>query len=141
MEIRNVEDCFRFRLLRGIRPDKEKSSTSLEVARRSLKGAEDAIGYKMFKFAVMESYAAMFHASRALLYRDGIQEKSQFAVYIYLREKYSSSIPSSTINLLNVHRKERHDAMYGLEFVPTKDDAETGLRDAKAFVREIEKII
>ena len=31
---------------------------------------------------------SMFHAARALLYKNWIQEKSHFAMYIYLKEKY-----------------------------------------------------
>ena len=33
MEIKNIEECFRFRLLRKIAPSKEKSEESLEIAK------------------------------------------------------------------------------------------------------------
>lgn len=140
MEIKNVDDCFRFRLLRKIQPDKEKAKKSLEIARKRIVEAEKALKVKIYKFTIMESYASMFHASRALLYTDGIQEKSHFSVYIYLKEKYSDKIPIPIINLLNIHRTERHEAMYGLEYAPEKEDAETALKDANDFLREIEKI-
>lgn len=141
MEIRNVEDCFRFRLLRKIKVDKEKSKRSLEIAKQRLKEAENAIKLKVFQFAVLESYMAMFHASRALLYRDGIQEKSHFAIYVYLKEKYSDKIPLHIMNFLNIHRTERHEAMYGLEYKPQKEDALTALDDARVFVGEFEKLL
>lgn len=141
MEIRNVDDCFRFRLLRKIKPDKEKSEKSLEIAKQRLKKADEAIKLKIYEFAVLESYMAMFHSARALLYRDGVQEKSHFAIYIYLKDKYSNKMPVSIINLLNIHRTERHEAMYGLEYNPQKEDALTASEDAKLFVAEIEKIL
>jgi uncharacterized protein (UPF0332 family) len=139
MEIRNVEDCFKFRLLRKIDPDLKKSERSMEIAKQSLKEAENAIKLKIFQFAILESYMAMFHSARALLYKDGIQEKSHFAVFVYLKELYSSKIPLHVINFLNIHRIERHETMYGLEYKPEKEDALTALEDAKSFVQEVEK--
>ncbi|MBS3143854.1 HEPN domain-containing protein [Candidatus Woesearchaeota archaeon] len=141
MEITNVEDCFKFRLLRKIKPDKEKTEKSLEISKHRLNEAEKVLKLKIFEYAILESYMAMFHASRALLYKDGIQEKSHFAVFIYLKEKYKNKIPLHILNLLNIHRTERHEAMYGLEYKPTEEDALTAIEDANAFVREIEKCI
>lgn len=140
MQIRNIEDCLKFRLLRKINPDKDKYNKSLEIAKSRLNEAEKALKMNFFKFAILEAYMAMFHSCRALLYKDGVQEKSHYAMYIYLKEKYSNKIPLNVINLLNIHRTERHEAMYGLEYEPNKDDAVTALDDAKLFVKEIEKI-
>ena len=141
MEIKTVEDCFRFRLLRKISPDKDKSARSLELAGQRLEEAKKAIGLKIFKYAVLEAYMAMFHAARALLYNDGIQEKSHFAIYVYLKEKYYGRIPQNILNFLNIHRIERHESMYGLEYAPTIDDAKTAIDDAKAFLAEIERAL
>ena len=84
---------------------------------------------------------AMFHAARALLYRDGVQEKSHYAISIYLKEKYSNKIPMPIINLLEIHRIERHESMYGLEYKPEKKDAELAIQDAQSFVREIKNLL
>lgn len=138
MEIRNIEDCFKYRLLRKIKPDEEKTKKSLEISKKKLKDAEKAIELEIFQYAILEAYMGMFHASRALLYKEGIQEKSHFAIFIYLKEKYSDKIPLHILNLLNIHRIERHEAMYGLEYTPSKEDALTALDDAKSFVKEIE---
>lgn len=141
MEIRNIDDCFKFRLLRKIKPDNGKSKRSLEIAEQRLKEAERAISFEIFQFAVLEAYMSMFHASRALLYQDGIQEKSHFAIFIYLKEKYRDKIPLNILNFLNIHRIERHEAMYGLEYKPDKQDALRAIEDAKIFIEEIEKCI
>ncbi|MBI1935859.1 HEPN domain-containing protein [Candidatus Woesearchaeota archaeon] len=141
MEIRNIEDCFKFRLLRRINPDREKTKKSLELSKKSLEDAKRAIELKIFDFAVLKSYMAMFHAARALLFKDGIQEKSHYAIYFYLKEKYSDKIPLHILNLLNIHRTERHEAMYGLEYKPEGQDASTALEDANVFVNEVEKYV
>ncbi|MEK6873957.1 MAG: HEPN domain-containing protein [Nanoarchaeota archaeon] len=141
MEIRNTEDCFKFRLLRKIKPDKSKSGKSMEIAESRLKRAKEALKLNIFDFVILESYMSMFHASRALLYGDGIQEKSHYAISVYLKEKYSDKIPLPVINFLEIHRTERHEAMYGLEYQPGKNDAELALKDAEIFIREIKKIL
>lgn len=140
MEIKNLEDCFKFRLLRRISPDLDKSKISLEMAKERLREAEKALKLKVFKFVIIESYMAMFHASRAILYKDGIQEKSHFAIYIYLKEKYSDKIPLHILNFLNIHRTERHETLYGLEYKPEKQDSITAIEDANLFVNEINKL-
>ncbi len=141
MEIRNTEDCFKFRLLRKIKPDKPRSEKSLEIAESRLKRAKESLKLNIFDFVILESYMSMFHAARALLYKDGIQEKSHYAISVYLKEKYSNKIPLPVINFLEIHRTERHEAMYGLEYQPEKDDAELALKDAGDFIREIKKIL
>jgi uncharacterized protein (UPF0332 family) len=141
MEIKTVEDCFKFRLLRKINSDIEKSKKSFEIAQLRLKEAQNTLKLKIYRYVVMESYTAMFHASKALLYKDGVQEKSHFAVYIYLKEKYSDKIPINVINFLNVHRIERHEAFYGLEYQPQEEDALMALKDAESFIQEIGKLL
>ena len=141
MEITNLEDCFKFRLLRYIKPDKEKTKRSIEVSKQRLNEAEMAFKFKIFKYVILESYMAMFHSARALLYKEGIQEKSHFALFIYLKEKYSNKIPLHILNLLNIHRLERHESLYGLDYQPSEEDALTSIKDAKDFIKEIEKYV
>jgi uncharacterized protein (UPF0332 family) len=141
METKTIADCMRERLLRKIPPDMEKSRKSIETAKKRLEAAENAVKLRIYPYAILESYAAMFHAARALLYRDGIQEKSHYATYIYLKEKYASKIPANTSNLLNIHRTERHETLYGLEYTPNQTEAQTALEDAKTFTQQIEKTL
>ncbi|MBI2133440.1 HEPN domain-containing protein [Candidatus Woesearchaeota archaeon] len=139
MEIRNVEDCFNFRLLRKISPDKEKSERSIKIAKDRLERADKSLKMRLFDFAILDAYMAMFHSARAILYRDGIQEKSHYSIFVYLKEKYSKRIPVTIINTLNIHRIERHESMYGLEFNPSEGDALTSVEDARLFVSEMTK--
>lgn len=140
MEIRTVEDCFRLRLLRKIPSDLDKSRKSMELSKQSIKEAEESLKCSIVKYVIISSYMAMFHAARAILYRDGIQEKNHYAVYIYLKEKYFDKINLGIINLLNIHRIQRHEANYGLDYIPTREDALQSINDAKLFVQEVGKL-
>ena len=139
MRLRNVEDCFHLRLLRKIKPDRQKSRKSLDLSKKRLKRAQEALKSDFLDFAILESYMAMFHAARALLYKDGIQEKNHYAIFLYRRERYATKIPLRILNLFNLYRIERYETMYGLEYQPRREDALSGIEDAKMFVREIEK--
>ena len=144
MEIKTIEDCFRFRLLRNIKPDSEKAKKSIELAERDIREAKKAFDVEkdfLYKFVIMYSYLSMFHSARAVLYKDGIQEKSHYAIFIYLKEKYSSVVPLAVLNLLNIHRIERHEAMYGLEYEPDREETSRALKDAIVFVEEMKKRI
>lgn len=137
MEITTIDECLKFRLLRKIKPDENKAKKSIEIAKKRINEAKTVYKLKLWKYAIIDSYMAMFHASRALLYQDGIQEKSHFAVYIYLKEKYKNKIALNILNLLNIHRGERHEALYGLDFEPQENDAKTALSDAEMFINKI----
>src|SRR3989344_3084996 len=93
--------CFDKRLLRSINPDTEKSRKSIETAEKKLNKAVKLINVGFFDLSVLEAYTCMFHAARALLYKDGIQEKSHFCTLIYTRENYGKKIPSNLINAFN----------------------------------------
>ncbi len=119
----------------------EKAKKSLELSKQRIESAEYllTIDLKFYYPVIVEAYTSMFHAARALLYRDGIQEKNHFALYIYLKETYSGKMPLNIINLLNIYRIERHDAVYGLDYKPSKEEGFSALEDAKIFVSEIKK--
>ena len=144
MEARTIDDCFKFRMLKRIESNSEKSQKSMEIARFNLKEAEYVSKQPdehFFKYLILSSYLAIFHAARAVLYKDGIQEKSHYAIYVYLKEKYSKVTPLSVLNLFNIHRIERHEAMYGLEYKPDEEDCDVALRDAKIFVKAMEDLL
>ncbi len=84
----------------------------------------------------------MFQASRALLFHDGIIEKSHACVIAYLREHYSSKLGQNMINWLDTYRLERHESFYGLE-KPTidEDEAKDALEKTEKFLETVQLIL
>ena len=82
----------------------------------------------------------MFHAVRAILYKEGIQEKSHYATYVYINEKYSDKIPQHLINSFNILREDRHEILYGFDLNILKEDAENAILDSEEFLEEVKKI-
>ena len=136
-----LEDCFRERLLRRIEPDLKKAERSVEVAKDKLRKGKEALDKGLLDASLVYAYTSMFHSARALLYRDGIQEKSHACIVLYLREKYANTIPYYLIQSLDYFRKERHEALYGLDFDTSERDASLALKDAEEFIQIVEGLI
>jgi len=131
---------FEKRKLRKIPKDKEKVRRSLEIAKIKLKEARKLFSSDFFNNTVLSAYTSMFHSARALLYNEGIQEKSHYAAYFYIKEKFSNKIPQNLIFSFNHYRDIRHELLYGYCNLNEKD-AEQAILDAEDFLNEIEKIL
>lgn len=86
----------------------------------------------------------MFHAARALLFRDGIIEKSHYCVAAYIEEKYvrSGLVERERITLMDAFRQDRHGVMYSLDFLAiTGDEARMAIDNGEKMLRAIRKII
>jgi len=138
-----LEECFGKRLLRKERPDLEKSQRSMEVAETKLDEAEKAVSHKLFDAAIILAYTAMFHAARAILFRDGIVEKSHICLIEYLRETYvnTGKLREAAVNALDTLRIDRHETLYGLETKSNEREAEYSLEKAKEFLMTVKDLV
>ena len=136
-------DCMREGLLRKTKPDLRKAQRSLEIADQRLKEAEVSLKNGILSGSLILSYTAMFHAARAVLFRDGWAEKSHVCVVAYLRERYvkAGKLEQRYLSMLDASRMERHETLYGLETEISGEDAEHMLARAKEFVAKIAEIV
>jgi len=138
-----LNECFRKRLLRRERPDLAKSKRSIEVAGAKLNEAERAFNHGLLDATVVLAYTTMFHAARAILFKDGIIEKSHVCLIEYLREKYVNTgrLSGSLINTLNSIRIDRHETLYGLETESSEKDARYCLNKARGFLLTVKNML
>ena len=144
MEISTVNDCFKKRLLRETRPDKEKTKKSIEMSGKMLERARLAIEKDMYETAIIWTYDSMFHAGRALLFKDGIIEKSHICLVLYLQKYYAelNKIEQRFINILNNMRIKRNDQFYGLDEIKTSiQDADIAVKQAEEFLNKVKEIL
>ncbi len=138
----NISECFEKGLLKKDRQDKEKAVKSVETAKYKLDVAKRTFDAQIFEETIINSYAAMFHAARALLFKDGVKEKSHFGLYVYIRERYKDKLEPRFVSELNALRLERHELTYGLEKPEIKEvEAEDVMDIANDFILAIEKIL
>lgn len=139
-----MEECYERRQLREIRPDLLKAVKSMETARDKLAVAKELAKSGFGVVAVVFAYASMFHSCRALLFRDGVQEKSHYCVIEYVMEKYcrGGKLDFGLITVMDSFREEREDVMYGLEKVHASEkEIRTAMENAEKLILEVGKIV
>ncbi len=137
----DIKRCFEERILRKIKPDLEKVKQSVKNAEIKLERAKELFSKDFFNEALFLAYTSFFHAARSLLYKDGIQEKSHYATYVYIKEKYFKEIDSKLVESFRVYQLERHDILYGFSKEITKEEANNSILDAEEFIEQIKKIL
>lgn len=135
----NLRDCFEEGLLKNDKPSMEKALKSLENSERYIQKAKSNIEIKNYDIAIFCSYTSMFHSSRALLFKDGINERSHICIVIYLKEKYPKL--REFANTLDFYRRSRHSIIYGLDILTTEVDAEGSVKSAQDLLDEVRKIM
>lgn len=135
-----VKDLVEKRELRKTKVDKSKVQKSLEIAETKLIESKNLFSAGFYDTAFLTLYTSMFHAARSLMYNDGIQEKSHFAVYVYLEERYKDKIPKSLLNSYNEFRNHRHEILYGFEGNYSKEEVENAILEGEEFLEEVKKI-
>ncbi len=138
-----LDECIERRLIRKVRPNREKALKALEIARERLTEAKASRSSGIASAAILLAYAAIFHASRALLFRDGYVEKSHFCVVEYINEKYvkKGELDAKFVPLIHNARQERHEVIYGLEKSETLEDAEEVLSLAKELLEKVKDML
>ena len=140
-QLNDYEDCFKRGLLRKIQPSKEKGIHSLEKAEEWVKESEKNITVFANDSCIASSYMAMFHSARAILFRDGVREKSHYCIARYL-EKYVEEdlLEEEWILLLDRIRDVRHMDQYSLQHHATEEEASSALNSSKSFVKRMKKL-
>lgn len=135
----NIKDCFKKELLIKKKPSTEKAHQSLKLAQTFIKKARDNVAISNYDITVVAAYTSMFHSLRSILFRDGIKERSHICLLIYVKNTYPKL--SRIVNNVDVHRRFRHTALYGLESITSKEEAETSIEVAKEVYISVEKLL
>lgn len=137
----NIDQLIEKGLLKKDTQDDKKAAQSLKVAKSKLEQAKKSLKADLPEPTIIYAYMTMFHAARAILFKDGYIEKSHFAIVVYLEEKYSQKIGPALINKLNTLRTLRHEGLYGLDSEFSNEEAESAIKDAEEFLEQIKRLI
>ena len=113
----------------------------LETAKADLKEAQESFEKGAYKWGTIQSYYAMFHGARALLYNKGYKERSHFCLAVALEALYVDTklLPVKFSNAFRKAMSLREDADYSVEF--SKEGANIVITSAGDFLEEVEKIV
>lgn len=135
----NLRDCFEEGWLKKDRTSKEKAEKSLENAEKYLQKARSNLKIGNYDVVVICSYTSMFHSSRAILFKDGIKERSHLCIVIYLRETYPQL--RKLVNTVDFYRRRRHLVIYGLDTLTNEEEAKESIVNAREFLEKVKKMI
>lgn len=130
-----IKDCFSKGFLIKTRLSENKVKQSLISSRNSAKKAEDNLRIGNMDVAVVMAYTAMFHAFRALLFMDGIKERSHVCMLAYIKERFPQL--KDLAKEADSYRRFRHTVLYGLEVLVSKDDAVAAIKLAKEIINSV----
>jgi uncharacterized protein (UPF0332 family) len=90
----------------------------IEVGQTDLAEAEISYERGSYKWSTIQSYYAMFHAARALLYSRGYREKSHYCLSVAMRYLFVADgvLDQGLIDDMDDARALREDADYRAEF-------------------------
>ena len=75
-----LEKCFEEGLLKEHIFPLEVIEREMKNARHHIKNARQCVDSKMYDLAVVSIYTSMFHAARAILFKEGFKERSHVCV-------------------------------------------------------------
>jgi uncharacterized protein (UPF0332 family) len=140
--LKNIDDCFRLGLLRRTEPSRSKSDQSLLSAREWLSEAKKNLVAQALRSALSSAYLAVFHSARAVLFRDGVREKSHYCIGLYLqRYVEEGSLEEDWPMLFDRIRSVRHADQYSFMARPTDEEVQAGIDLAERFIERMERLI
>ena len=134
----DFKECVEKGLLRRIPPSREKAVQSIEKAKQLLEEAKASLEEERINSAIIVAYLAIFHAARAVLFKDGYREKSHECVIRYLEEKHPE-ISRGQIEALEKYKSERTHTQYDVAYTPNEEQAEKMMHFTEKFIQTIEE--
>lgn len=133
----NIQDCIAEGSLQKIPVDKRLIEKELAEADYDLEKASHAFDEKDYKWCIVKSYYAMFHAARAVLFSLGLRERKHFAIEVVLEDlNKKGKLESKFLADFSFAMSAREDADY--HYTHSEETAKAILDVAEGFVEKIE---
>lgn len=140
--LKSIDECFERGLLRKVEPSRIKSQQSLRLARDWLGEAETNFEAKAYRSALSSAYLAVFHAARAVLFSDGVREKSHYCIGLYLQSYVENAeLEEEWPMLFDRMRSIRHADQYSFQAKPSEEEVVSGLHLADNFINRMELLL
>jgi len=114
---------------------------SMTISERFLEKAEGNQKIEYFDIAFSLAYQSMFHAARALLFKNDLKERSHKAITTALKEIYQEKTElKELLDTLDSYRITRHAIQYTGAGC-AKEDSEEAIKDAEKFIEAVESVL
>ena len=108
------KECLKKGRIKEFSQGKALVQKELKTAEKDLLDGKEGFERKKYKWTTIQSYYAMFHSARALLYAKNYREKSHHCLIIALRHLYVDigKLPGYFVEALQKGKALREDADY-----------------------------
>jgi len=137
-----LDECYERGLLRKVAASNDKAMQSLAQAREWVTEAGYDCDADALRSALMAAYMGYFHAARAVLFRDGVREKSHYCIGVYLESYREKGLLEDEWVLQFDHmRGMRQNDQYSLDARPTVQEVRQAVTDAGEFIERLERLV
>lgn len=142
MYLLSLKECYKKELLKPGEKSIRLAKKSLKQASFFLNEAQDLIELGKKQISAISLYNAYFHATRALLYKDGVKERSHYCIARYLEEKYvkTKKLSIKFLNAFETVMSIRHNVQYSTEKIEIDEDLTELSNTCEELILEIEKL-
>ena len=132
----DFNQCLENKKITAFPRGKELVNKELSMARSDLSDAKAGFDNQRYKWSTIQSYYAMFHAARALIYSRGYREKSHYCLAIAVRALFvdeglmKAQSARDFLNAMNL----RESADYEAEF--SQSGAKAVIASAERFIEK-----
>ena len=132
----DFNQCLENKKITAFPRGKELVNKELSMARSDLSDAKAGFDNQRYKWSTIQSYYAMFHAARALIYSRGYREKSHYCLAIAVRALFvdegllKAQSVRDFLNAMNL----REAADYEAEF--SQSGAKAVIASAERFIEK-----
>ena len=129
--------------MKKIKPNLNYSKQSIKQAEHFLTESNELIDHNIKDMAFIALYNASFHAARALLFKDGIKERSHYCVNKYIEEKYQEKelITLRQAIILDSLREKRNVVQYSIEQPEITENLDEIYNEVEEFIERVKEII
>ena len=104
-----------------------------------MKKAKDNTALKNYDITIVAAYTSMFHSLRSILFKDGLKERSHVCLLVYIKHAYPELL--GIANSVDVYRRFRHTALYGLDTTASREEAESSIEVAGETLISVKKLL
>ncbi|MBM3300992.1 MAG: HEPN domain-containing protein [Deltaproteobacteria bacterium] len=138
---RDFENCRKNRRIVKQLHAEELIPGELEAALSDLASANNSLDRGDYKWATIQAYYCIFHASRALLFAQGYREKSHFCLKAAIQSLYVDRgiLDQECVDDFDATMLLRETADYGSSF--SHEGAQAAMESARRFVEKAKQLL
>ena len=135
-----LKDCYEKGLLKRVPKNLDIVEKTIDLAQSDLSEAESSFASGSYVWSSVQAYTSMLNSARALLFSEGIKERSHYCTIEFLRYHYYNHF-GDLIYKLDTLRRERHLSLYDSRDHVTSEKVSKRIGWCKVFLEKTQELL